>query len=81
MPTATLTTKGQAVIPKAIRDHLKISPGDRLDFVVMDDGEVVVRPATFDVRQLRGLLLRKGQKPVSIEKMNMAVRNRKGLFK
>ncbi len=81
MPTATLTTKGQAVIPKAIRDHLKISPGDRLDFVVMDDGEVVVRPATFDVRQLRGLLLRKGQKPVSIEEMNMAVRNRKGLFK
>jgi len=81
MPTATLTTKGQAVIPKAIRDHLKISPGDRLDFVVMDDGEVVVRPATFDVRQLRGLLLRKGQKPVSIDEMNTAVRNRKGLFK
>ncbi|MCP3954560.1 MAG: AbrB/MazE/SpoVT family DNA-binding domain-containing protein [Desulfobacterales bacterium] len=81
MPTATLTTKGQAVIPKAIRDHLKISPGDRLDFVVMDDGEVVVRPATYDVRQLRGLLLRKGQKPVSLEEMAMAVRNRKGLLK
>jgi len=81
MPTATLTTKGQAVIPKAIRDHLKISPGDRLDFIVLDDGEVVVRPATFDVRQLRGLLLRKGQKPVSIDEMDRAVRNRKGLFK
>ncbi|MBI9084971.1 MAG: type II toxin-antitoxin system PrlF family antitoxin [Desulfobacterales bacterium] len=80
MPTATLTTKGQTVIPKAIRDHLGVGPGDRLDFVVMDGGEVVVRPAIYDVRQLKGLLHRKGQKAVRLEEMELAVRKRKGLF-
>lgn len=81
MPTATLTTEGQAVIPEAIRDHLGVGPGDQLDFVVTDGGEVVVRPSIDDVRQLRGLLQRKGQKAVSVEEMDLAVRKRKGLIK
>jgi AbrB family looped-hinge helix DNA binding protein len=34
--------KGQVVIPKAIRDELGISPGDRVD-VERREGEVVVR--------------------------------------
>ena len=33
MPAATLTSKGQLVVPKSIRDRMGLHPGDRLDFV------------------------------------------------
>jgi len=75
--TATLTSKGQLVIPKDIREYMRLEPGDRLDFVIKD-GEVVIRPAVSDVRALKGLLKRAGAKPVSVSAMNKAVRKRAG---
>jgi antitoxin PrlF len=77
MPTATLTSKGQTVIPKAIRDHLGLQPGDTLDFVVQDNGDVLIRPATEDIQRLKGLLHRPGRLPVSVAEMNQAIRNRR----
>ncbi len=76
MPAATLTSKGQLVVPKPIRDLMGLQPGDRLDFVVLDDGNVLMRPATEDVRRLKGLLRRPGKAPVSVEEMNRIVRER-----
>jgi len=38
MPTSTMTSRGQTVIPKVIREHLGLHPGDVIDFVVADDG-------------------------------------------
>jgi AbrB family looped-hinge helix DNA binding protein len=76
MPSATLTSKGQLTLPKAIRDLLRLEAGDRIDFVVRDDGTVVLRPVTVDVRELKGLLYRKGLRPLSVEDMNTAVRRR-----
>jgi antitoxin PrlF len=73
MAVATLTSKGQTTIPKEIRDLLGLAPGDKLDFVVEADGRVVLRPATRDVRELRGMLRRKGRKPVSLEEMDRAI--------
>jgi antitoxin PrlF len=77
VPTATLTSKGQAVIPKAIRNHLRLQPGDALDFVVQDNGDVLIRPATEDIRRLKGLLHRPGRLSVSVGEMNQAIRNRR----
>ena len=76
MPSATMTSKGQITLPKAIRDLLRLSTGDRVDFIVRDDGTVVLRPATVDVRELRGLLHRPGLVPLSVEEMNAVVRRR-----
>jgi antitoxin PrlF len=76
MPSATLTSKGQLTLPKAIRARLRLGAGDRVDFVVEDDGTVVLRPATADVRELKGLLYRKGIKPLSVEEMNATIRRR-----
>lgn len=73
MAVATLTSKGQTTIPKEIRDLLRLAPGDKLDFIVDSDGRVVLRPATLDVRDLRGLLRRKGGKRVSLEEMERAI--------
>jgi len=40
-----LTVKGQVTIPKRVRDALGLKPGDRVDFVLGDDGRVVVQSA------------------------------------
>jgi AbrB family looped-hinge helix DNA binding protein len=76
MPTATVTSKGQLTLPKAIRDLLRLGAGDRVDFIVKDDGTVVLRPATVDVRELKGLLHRKGRTSLSVEEMNAIIRRR-----
>jgi AbrB family looped-hinge helix DNA binding protein len=41
----TITVKGQVTIPKKVRDALGLKPGDPVDFVVDDRGEVVVKRA------------------------------------
>jgi AbrB family looped-hinge helix DNA binding protein len=41
---AAITTKGQATIPKAIREHLRLKPGDRVKFFLHPDGTVVLLP-------------------------------------
>ena len=73
MPEATVTTKGQVTIPKAVRDHLKLETGARLDFVIEDDGTVVVKPVTRHVRELAGLLHRPGRRRVTVREMNEAI--------
>ena len=78
MAATTLTTKGQCVVPKPIREHMQLHAGDRIDFVVKKDGEVVVRPVVLDVCKLKGLLMKAGRKSVSIKAMNVAVRKQGG---
>lgn len=41
---SALTAKGQATIPKAIREHLHLGPGDRVKFFIHPDGSVVILP-------------------------------------
>jgi AbrB family looped-hinge helix DNA binding protein len=78
MPISTLTTKGQTTIPKDVRDTLGVGPGDRLEFVIGPDREVVLRAATVPVSALRGILHRRGRKPVPLEAMAAAIRGRAG---
>lgn len=78
MPSSTITTKGQTTIPKAIREHLGVDVGDRVDFVIQPDGTIVVEPAVRQVGALEGLLAMKGQRPVSLDAMREAIRKRSG---
>jgi AbrB family looped-hinge helix DNA binding protein len=75
MPAAKLTSRGQLVIPQPVRQHLQVQPGDYVDFLIQDDGEVVVRPSVSDVRALNGILP-KPATPVSVEDMDVAIRRR-----
>ncbi|HEX5235938.1 MAG TPA: type II toxin-antitoxin system PrlF family antitoxin [Silvibacterium sp.] len=52
---SALTTKGQATIPKSIREHLHLSPGDRLKFFIHPDGTVVILPK-IRTSALKGML-------------------------
>ena len=73
MPTSTITRKGQVTIPKRIREVLRLKPGDQVDFVVEDDGRVVLRAATLHVSELKGLLYRPGRRPVTLPEMDQAI--------
>lgn len=67
---SAITVKGQATIPKAIRDHLRLKPGDRVKFFVHPDGTVVLLPKR-PVSDLRGMV--KSKRRVTIEEMNEAI--------
>ncbi len=66
----TLTSKGQTTIPKAIRDSLRIKPGDRMTFTLMPDGTVVMRVKNRRIVELAGSLRTKGRKPFPIEQLS-----------
>jgi AbrB family looped-hinge helix DNA binding protein len=68
---SAITVKGQATIPKAVREHLGLKPGDRVKFFLHPDGTVVLLPK-LPVRALRGIL-RRSRRPVSIERMHEAI--------
>lgn len=72
MTAATLTSKGQLTVPKEVRDALGVGPGDRLEFVRMDDGNYAVMPAAHSVKRLKGLIA-KPKKPVSLDEMDKAI--------
>ena len=77
MSTSTLTSKGQTTIPKDVRKRLNLHPGDRLEFVIDEDGRVLVLPASIDVAELAGML-KPPARPVTVEDMNRAIRKRGG---
>jgi AbrB family looped-hinge helix DNA binding protein len=53
--TVTVTSKGQATIPKEFRDKLHIDTPRRVRFVENEDGEIVIRPVKRP-SELRGAL-------------------------
>src|SRR5271157_982962 len=56
--TSRVGPKGQVVIPKSMRDHLGIAPGDKVDFF-LDGGGVRVEPVR-EQTSLRGSLAGRG---------------------
>lgn len=67
---ATLTSKGQTTIPKAIRDSLAMKAGDRMTFTLMPDGTVVMRVKTKSVTELAGVLRKKRRKPLPVVQLS-----------
>jgi len=68
---SAISAKGQITIPRAIRKHLGLKPGDRVKFFVHPDGGVVLLPR-LPASALRGMLKSKRQRPVSTDEMTEA---------
>jgi antitoxin PrlF len=69
---SAITVKGQATIPKLIREHLGLKPGDRVKFFMHPDGTVVLLPK-LPASALRGMLKSRRRKAVTIEQMDGAI--------
>lgn len=76
MAASTITSKGQITIPKAVRDALKLNAGDKIEFVVTDKREALIRPISKKVDEVFGILHKPDQKKVSIEEMNEGIRQK-----
>ena len=70
MIESTITVKGQTTLPKAVRDSLDVKAGDKIRYVVLDEGVLMVpvRP----IGRLFGSLKYDGP-PVSLEDMDTAI--------
>ncbi|GAC1307779.1 MAG: hypothetical protein NVSMB21_12220 [Vulcanimicrobiaceae bacterium] len=68
---SAITSKGQATIPKAIREYLGLAPGDVVKFFVHPNGSVVLLPK-HPTAELRGILARPGR-AATIAEMNEAI--------
>ena len=69
---SALSVKGQATIPKAVREHLHLEPGDRIKFFVHPDGSVVILPKV-RTSVLKGMIARGRRKRATVDDMNEAV--------
>src|SRR5260370_12157628 len=65
---SAITVKGQATIPKAIREHLALKPGDRVKFFVHPDGSVGLLPK-LSAAALSGIAQARSSRPLRIEEM------------
>ena len=60
--SATISSKGQITVPKAVRDALGLKSGDAVDFVLRD-GQAILRPAkVWTIDDLAGCLKQYGAK-------------------
>ncbi|MFZ0732156.1 MAG: AbrB/MazE/SpoVT family DNA-binding domain-containing protein [Candidatus Sulfotelmatobacter sp.] len=69
---SAITVKGQATIPKAIREHLGLQPGDRVKFFLHPDGSAVLLPK-LSASAIRGMVKSRKARPVTTEQMTAAV--------
>ena len=69
---ATISSKGQLTIPRAIRDSLRLRTGDKVDFVLSDAGRLELVPHRSSVTALRGMVRHSGP-ALSLADMERAI--------
>jgi AbrB family looped-hinge helix DNA binding protein len=61
--------QGNTQVPEEIRKRLNLKKGDRVEYFVKPDGEIVFRLVPASVAALRGILHRPGLPPRTIKQM------------
>ena len=74
MTAVTVSSKGQLVLPKQIREQLNLRAGDRVDLQIEDDEKIVLRPLRKSLADLEGFLP-KPRRAVSLEEMEETISN------
>ncbi|MFA9460440.1 AbrB/MazE/SpoVT family DNA-binding domain-containing protein [Thiohalorhabdus sp. Cl-TMA] len=69
---AIISSKGQITLPKVLRDQLHLTTGDRVTFLMEEDGSIRLIPKQVSIKDLKGSLP-KPERPVSIEEMERAI--------
>ncbi|MDP2793465.1 MAG: AbrB/MazE/SpoVT family DNA-binding domain-containing protein [Sulfurisoma sp.] len=74
---AILSSKGQITLPNPLRERLHLNSGDRVEFLLGDDGRVELMPASAPVKRLKGMVPPPA-KAVTLEQMDVAIAQRAG---
>ena len=72
MPSAIMTSKGQATIPKEVREKLNLKPWDKLEFVIGEGRKVTLYAKNLPIEALEGFLA-PAKRTATIEEMNEAI--------
>ncbi len=75
MSHATITSKGQITIPKDVRNSLHLESGSKVDFVINDNGEAVMRSLSKTTEDVFGILSSSKRKRVSIREMDKKLKS------
>jgi antitoxin PrlF len=76
MQQTTLTSKGQITIPKFIRDSLALHAGDKIEFVLTENNEVILKPVTKKVDEVYGRLFKTGRPAVDIAEIDALLKKK-----
>jgi AbrB family looped-hinge helix DNA binding protein len=73
--TVTIDKAGRIIIPKKVRDELRLEPGDSLTLESRGE-QVILRPLDSNVslQKERGIWTFRGKEPLSLEEANQIVR-------
>ncbi len=78
MITGTISSKGQITIPKKIRELLKVEVSDKIVFIPLENGKVMISAKQNPAAALFGMLKHKRPaEPVSLEEMESAIQKRR----
>ena len=78
MITGTVSSKGQITIPKKIREFLNVDTFDKIVFIPLEEGQVMMTNKQNSAAELFGMLShRKLSKSVSVDDMKRAVHKRR----
>lgn len=78
METGTLSSKGQITIPKKIRDFLHVHTSEKLIFIPLEEGKVLITTEQKSATSIFGILKhRKKKQPVSLDQMDSAIQKRR----
>jgi len=76
MQQTTLTSKGQITIPKYVRDSLALHAGDKIEFVLTENNEVLLRPVTKKVDEVFGRLFKADRPAFNIDEMDARLKQK-----
>jgi len=78
MIAGTVLSKGQTTIPKKIRELVKVQAYDKIVFVPLEDGKVMITSKQNPATAFSGMLKhRKQERPASLKEMDTAIRKRR----
>lgn len=69
---ATISSKGQITLPQHGWERLHLTPGDKVLFLMEEDGSVHLIPKHASLKDLKGIVP-KPEQPVSLEEMERAI--------
>jgi antitoxin PrlF len=73
MPAATITSKSQIITPKEVRKALSLETGDRVAFLMREDGVAEMQREPVELMSLFGAI-KPGVNGVNLQNMDEAIR-------
>jgi len=69
---ATITSKGQITLPKALLSEMQLKTGDKILFFKQENKTYLIKPLRTDMRSLKGCIAYQGE-PKTLEDTNTAI--------